>query len=127
MALHPLCSIHRGSIPGEQDKSTWGLRAKLHQTLSREPKVVFRLSLMCEQCSVPCPVSAIIRVIKDVLFCPTQRDASADCDRNCTLAEMAQAVYCLVPDGGVEGWSLRLFDSIMQVCAFPQYELWAKF
>jgi len=66
------------------------------------------------------------------------REPDEGCDRQCALAEMAQSTFCLVPDGGVEGWSLRLFDSIMQGCVpvlladrweLPFQELldWARF
>ncbi|KAK3246566.1 Glycerol kinase [Cymbomonas tetramitiformis] len=38
------------------------------------------------------------------------------CGRNCTRREMLQARFCLCPTGGVEGWSLRIFDAVMLGC-----------
>mmetsp|Transcript_29775 Transcript_29775/g.76959 ORF Transcript_29775/g.76959 Transcript_29775/m.76959 type:complete len:464 (+) Transcript_29775:315-1706(+) len=76
----------RGVLPGIEDQGTWGLRATLFSHLQAERGVLFRDS----------------------------KDSS--CDRACSLAEMTQARYCLAPEGGVEGWSLRIFDSILQGC-----------
>lgn len=98
----------RGVLPGIEDQGTWGLRATLSEQLKNERDVLFRDS------------------------------TDSSCGRNCSLAEMTSARFCLAPEGGVEGWSLRLFDAISQGCIpviiadaweLPFQELlnWSKF
>ena len=44
------------------------------------------------------------------------QEPTAECGRACTRREMLESRYCLVPDGGVEGWSLRMYDSLVLGC-----------
>jgi hypothetical protein len=43
------------------------------------------------------------------------QESTAECGRACTRREMLDSRYCLVPDG-VEGWSLRMYDSLVLGC-----------
>ena len=48
-------------------------------------------------------------------FEPGDAEAARKCNRSCTLRELEKAEYCLVPEG-VEGWSLRLYESLGHGC-----------
>jgi hypothetical protein len=97
----------RGVVPGHGDRAAWGIRNKLQLSLEGQPGVVFATEAMAAAAgggggdadAASVPVAG----------------APAGCGRECALAEMRESQYCLAP-GGVEGWSLRVFDAVAAGC-----------
>jgi hypothetical protein len=73
-------------LPGHGDLNPWGVRSHLFTTFAQPEEGV-------------------------VFQKPT-----AQCGRDCTRREMRGSRYCLVPDGGVEGWSLRMYEAVALGC-----------
>ncbi|XRB09616.1 glucuronoxylan glucuronosyltransferase [Pycnococcus provasolii] len=99
----------RGPVPGVDSNvptvapGTAGAAAVSGASMSLGPRYVLWRNLRDEE------------GVHFVGYEPGDGNAARSCNRTCAVRELGEAEYCLVPDG-VEGWTLRLYESLGRGC-----------